>query len=41
MPTPTIYTVATAHLDTSWWWPLERTIEEFIPRTLNDNFALF
>jgi len=41
MPTPTIHTVATAHLDTSWWWTLERTIEEFIPRTLEDNFALF
>ena len=41
MPTPTIYTVATAHLDTSWHWTLERTIEEYIPRTLNDNFALF
>jgi len=38
---PTIYTVATAHLDTSWWWTFERTVEEFIPRTLEDNFALF
>ena len=38
---PTIYTVATAHLDTSWHWTLERTIEEYIPRTLHDNFALF
>ena len=40
-PTPTIHTVATAHLDTSWWWTLERTIEEMIPKTLNENFALF
>ena len=39
--TPTIYTVATAHLDTSWWWTLERTIEEFLPATLEKNFALF
>jgi len=39
--TPTIHTVATAHLDTSWWWTLERTIEEFIPATLEKNFALF
>ena len=39
--TPTIYTVGTAHLDTSWWWTLERTIEEFIPATLEKNFALF
>ncbi|MDR1465955.1 MAG: hypothetical protein LBJ11_11745 [Oscillospiraceae bacterium] len=36
-----IYTVATAHLDTSWHWPLEQTIEEYIPRTLEENFALF
>ena len=41
MEKPTIYTVATAHLDTSWHWPLERTIEEYIPRTLEENFALF
>ena len=40
-PTPTIYTVATAHLDTSWHWTLERTIEEYLPKTLEDNFALF
>ncbi len=36
-----IYTVATAHLDTSWNWDLETTIREFIPKTLNENFALF
>ena len=41
MPTPTIHTVATAHLDTSWHWTLERTIEEYIPATLNKNFELF
>lgn len=41
MPDPTIYTVATAHLDTSWHWTLERTIGEYIPKTLEDNFALF
>jgi alpha-mannosidase len=38
---PTIYTVATAHLDTSWHWTLERTIEEYLPRTLEENFRLF
>jgi len=38
---PTIYTVATAHLDTSWHWALERTIGEYIPRTLEENFRLF
>ncbi|MDR2753938.1 MAG: hypothetical protein LBB50_06490, partial [Oscillospiraceae bacterium] len=36
-----IYTVATAHLDTSWHWPLETTIAEYLPKTLEDNFALF
>ena len=38
---PTIYTVATAHLDTSWHWTLERTIGEYIPVTLTKNFELF
>ena len=38
---PTIYTVATAHLDTSWLWSLETTIEEYIPATLRENFAWF
>ena len=36
-----IYTVATAHLDTSWEWDLETTIREYIPKTLHDNFAMF
>ena len=38
---PTIYTLATAHLDTSWLWDLETTIEKYIPLTLHKNFALF
>lgn len=38
---PTIYTVATAHLDTVWNWTFERTIEKYIPATLDDNFKLF
>jgi len=38
---PRIYTVATAHLDTSWNWPLETTIKEYIPKTLKENFKLF
>lgn len=37
---PEIYTVATAHLDTSWLWTLERTIEEYIPDTLKKNYKL-
>lgn len=38
---PRIYTVATAHLDTSWVWDFETTLREYIPKTLRDNFALF
>lgn len=38
---PRIYTVATAHLDTSWNWDFETTLREYIPATLRDNFALF
>lgn len=35
---PKIYTIATAHLDTSWLWTLERTISEHIPDTVHRNF---
>ncbi len=38
---PTLYTVGYAHLDTEWRWEYPRTIGEFIPRTMRDNFALF
>ncbi len=37
----TIYTIATAHLDTSWLWRLEQTIDEYIPDTLKRNFEFF
>ncbi len=36
-----IYTIATAHLDTSWLWDLETTIRSMIPATLNCNFKYF
>lgn len=36
-----IYTVATAHLDTSWNWTFETTLKEYIPRTLKENFEYF
>ena len=32
-----IYTVANAHLDTSWLWTLEQTITDFIPDTVRRN----
>ncbi len=36
-----IYTIATAHLDTSWLWKLEQTIDEYLPDTLKRNFSFF
>ena len=35
-----IFTVATAHLDTVWRWELAKTIEKFIPDTIEKNIAL-
>lgn len=35
-----IFTVATAHLDTVWRWELAKTIEEFIPDTIEKNLDL-
>lgn len=34
------YVVSTAHLDTVWRWDLAKTIKEFLPNTLQDNFEL-
>lgn len=36
-----VYTVATAHLDTVWYWGLKETAEQFLPNTISDNFYLF
>jgi len=36
-----VYVVGTAHLDTQWRWTIQQTIDEFIPATLEQNFALF
>ena len=41
LPTKRLGVVATAHLDTQWRWTVKNTIEEYIPNTLHDNFALF
>lgn len=35
-----IFTVATSHLDTVWRWELPKTIEEFIPDTIEKNLEL-
>src|SRR5437868_9161272 len=37
----TLYVVGYAHLDTQWRWEYPRTIGEFLPSTLHDNFNLF
>jgi alpha-mannosidase len=38
---PTLYVVGYAHLDTQWRWEYPRTISEYLPKTMRDNFALF
>ena len=37
---PTLYVVAYSHLDTQWRWEYPRVINEYIPKTMHDNFAL-
>src|SRR6201988_1365895 len=37
---PTLYVVAYSHLDTQWRWEYPRVINDYIPKTLHDNFAL-
>lgn len=36
----TVYMVANAHWDTQWNWDIQRSINEFLPNTLKQNFAL-
>ncbi len=36
----TIYAVSTSHLDTCWSWTTKQVIEEFLPATFADNYAL-
>jgi len=38
---PTLYVVGYAHLDTEWRWEYPQVINEYLKRTLEDNFALF
>ena len=37
----TLYVVGTAHLDTQWRWTIQKTINDYLPATLRDNFRLF
>ena len=38
---PTLYVVGYAHLDTEWRWEYPQVINEFLRKTMDDNFALF
>src|SRR6195952_217162 len=37
----TLFAIGYSHLDTEWCWNYPQVISEFIPNTLNENFALF
>jgi alpha-mannosidase len=38
---PTLYVVGYAHLDTEWRWEYPQVINEYIRKTMQDNFKLF
>ena len=38
---PTLWVVSYSHLDTQWRWDYVKTIDEYLPNTMRDNFALF
>ena len=38
---PTLYAVGYAHLDTQWRWEYPQTIQEYLSKTLRNNFTLF
>jgi alpha-mannosidase len=38
---PTLYTVGYAHLDTEWRWEYPQVINEYIRKTMENNFQLF
>jgi len=35
-----VYIISNAHLDTQWSWTVQTTINDYIPKTLDQNFAL-
>jgi alpha-mannosidase len=37
---PTLYVVGYAHLDTEWRWEYPQVIDEYLRKTMEDNFAL-
>lgn len=38
---PTLYAVGYAHLDTEWRWEYPQSIQEYLSKTMRNNFALF
>ncbi len=38
---PTLYVVGYAHLDTEWRWEYPQVIDEYLRKTMQDNFMLF
>jgi alpha-mannosidase len=38
---PTLYAVGYAHLDTEWRWEYPQVIDEYLRKTMEDNFRLF
>ena len=38
---PTLYVVGYAHLDTEWRWEYPQVINEYLRKTMEQNFALF
>jgi alpha-mannosidase len=38
---PTLYVVGYAHLDTEWRWEYPQVINEYLRKTMTDNFTLF
>ena len=38
---PTLYVVGYAHLDTEWRWEYPQVIDEYLRKTMQDNFQLF
>src|SRR5437016_4999599 len=38
---PTLYVVGYAHLDTEWRWEYPQVINEYLRKTMDDNFQLF
>jgi alpha-mannosidase len=38
---PTLYNVGYAHLDTEWRWEYPQSIQEYLSKTMRNNFVLF